>query len=48
MNSEQACASGRSAESRIVPPRIDYGADEVTVTVIVRSVVGEPSARGIR
>lgn len=35
---ELACASGGTAEGRIVPPTIVYGATEVTITIIVRSL----------
>ena len=37
---ELACASGESADGRILAPTIAYGTDDVTVTVIVESVEG--------
>jgi hypothetical protein len=43
---EQACANGQSAEGRILPPTIVYGTDEVTVTVIVQSIVGGAECPG--
>jgi hypothetical protein len=35
---ENACASGRTAEGRVLPPSIVYGEDEVTITILVRSL----------
>lgn len=35
---ENACASGNTAEGRISPPMIIYGATEVTITIVVRSL----------
>jgi hypothetical protein len=35
---ENACASGRTAEGRILPPSVEYGAEVVVVTITVRSL----------
>lgn len=42
---EHACANGNTAEGRISPPAIVYGATEVTITIIVRSL-GEAECPG--
>ena len=43
---EQACASGQSADGRILPPTIVYGQTEVTITMIVRRIGGDAECPG--
>lgn len=43
---ERSCASGRSAEGRIFEPAVDYGEDEVVVTIAVRMLDGEQDCQG--
>lgn len=38
---ERQCASGQPATGRILEPVVDYGEDEVTVTIMVRTIGGE-------
>jgi hypothetical protein len=42
---ENACASGRTAEGRILPPTVTYAADAITITILVRSL-GEAECPG--
>jgi len=42
---ENACASGQSATGRI-EPRVDYGADSITVTITVTYAGGDQACPG--
>ena len=43
---ERACASGSSAEGRIMEPEVDYGMTEVIVTILVRRAPGNQACPG--
>jgi hypothetical protein len=43
---EHACASGQTAEGRILPPSFEYRAEEVVVTITVRSLEGGRTCQG--
>ena len=43
---EIECASGQSAQGRVVPPEVDYGDDAVIITVRVRQVDGGADCQG--
>jgi hypothetical protein len=43
---ETACASGRSPEGRVEPPRIDVGAEAITVTFDIRKLPGGQDCQG--
>jgi hypothetical protein len=43
---ERACASGMSPEGRVLPPAIEYGADEIVITVSVEPREGDQDCQG--